>query len=246
MYLNMVFCLLFSFSVVLNDYISARGELEDDFVKQELINLSIMLIIGIVLNCTHPKALSMIISFLSGFVYSQINFAHQYAILFVINYFFSISALIFSFYLKDIFLMAYCTMLIMPKIFTVIWGPKSLENMIEEIPINNDSKKAMQFIKENQLNESEYQIGDISIYTFLFKPYSDPIYYLLTKHGKIKHCIFSKAELMSLYKNKGQLKLCLNNFDDLYQKLPMIETGNPLHLEPVPDDISRSIIQHFS
>ncbi len=245
MYLNMVFYLLWVFYGVLADYIRA-GEVEDDIVKQKLINVLIILIIGIVLNYTHPKALSMIISFLSGAIYSQINFANQHAILFVINYFFSISALILSFYLKDIFLMAYCTMFIMPKIFTVIWSPKSLKDIIEGIPINNNSIKAMDLIKEDQLNQDEYEINNISIYSFLCTPYSDPVYYPVCKDGEIiKHCIYSKSELMSLYKNKSQSKLFLNN-DDLFQKLPMIETGNPLHLKQVPEYISNSIINHFS
>jgi len=51
---------------------------------------------------------------------------------------------------------------------------------------------------------------------------------------------------MEFYKNKSQSKLFLNDFDDLFQRLPMIETGDPFDLKPVPDHISHSIQKHFS
>ncbi len=98
------------------------------------------------------------------------------------------------------------------------------------------------------------------IYQFtVFESYSDPVYYPLAWDGKIKHCIFSKAELMSWFEIEDQSNaLPVNEFHEsnsalvnLFlkkntKKLPMIETGNPLHLKPVPEDISHSIQKHFS
>ncbi len=220
-----------------------------------LINFAIYL----VLNIIHPLLPLLIQYLILGQFYSYVNFAHEDNLLLVINYFLSIPLLIFLFYLKEIFLIASYTILIIPKIFTVIWPPKSLKDIIEEIPINNNSIKAMDLIKADQIDKLEYQIDDISIYSYKFESYSDPVYYPLAWDGKIKHCIFSKAELMSWFEIEDQSNaLPVNEFHEsnsalvnLFlkkntKKLPMIETGNPLHLKPVPDNISQLIEQHFN
>ncbi len=127
-----------------------------------LINFAIYL----VLNIIHPLLPLLIQYLILGQFYSYVNFAHEDNLLLVINYFLSIPLLIFLFYLKEIFLIASYTILIIPKIFTVIWPPKSLKDIIEEIPINNNSIKAMDLIKADQIDKLEYQIDDISIYSF--------------------------------------------------------------------------------
>lgn len=207
---------------------------------------SVMILIMAVLSIIHPTAPQLIIYLILGQLYSYINFAHENAILLVINYFLSIPLLIFSFYLKDILLIASYTLLIMPKIFTVMWKPKSPKDIIDAIPVTIDSVKAMSLIKEDQFCGGELNINNISIYTINWEIYTDPVYYPQIKNGElIKHCIFSKSQLKKFFENKEPFLLESNSEkkNSTQFKLPFIEDGHPKKLLKVPVGINDLIAQ---